>query len=272
MNGQDELLEGTAYLRDRVACVPRVGLVLGSGLGQVADLVEDAVTVPYDAVPHLKASTALGHAGRFVCGLLSGVPVICMQGRLHLYEGHTAGEVAYPIRLMHGLGAGRLLVTNASGGINTSYRVGDLVLISDHINLTGANPLMGRFGVTGGITTPDMSNAYPVHLRSIARQVAREQGVTLQEGVYIGVPGPSFETPAEIRAFRILGADLVGMSTVHEVIAAVEMGMEVLAISLVTNMAAGVLDQPISGEEVMQVGAQRAALLASLISGMVAVL
>ncbi|MBQ1448704.1 MAG: purine-nucleoside phosphorylase [Coriobacteriales bacterium] len=270
MSRQDGLLEGAAFLRDRVSCEPRVGLVLGSGLGQIADLIEDAVAVPYADVPHLRASTALGHAGRFVCGLLSGVPVICMQGRLHPYEGYTAEEVVYPIRLMRQLGAERLLTTNASGGINTSYRVGDLVLISDHINLMGGNPLTGRVGETGGIVTPDMSKAYPEHLRAVAREVARGQGVTLREGVYIGVLGPSFETPAEIRAFRTLGADLVGMSTVYEVIAAVEMGMEVLGISLVTNMAAGVLDQPISGEEVMQVGARRAALLTSLICNIVA--
>jgi purine-nucleoside phosphorylase len=266
------VMEAAGYLRDALPATPQIGLVLGSGLGQIAARIADPVHIPYASIPDMRVSTAAGHEGRFVCGTLEGRYVICMQGRLHPYEGYSAADVTFPIRILCELGVRSLVLTNASGGINTTYEPGDLVLISDHINLTGLNPLVGVHTAQGTSPTPDMTHAYPAHLRELARSVADSEGIELKEGVYLGVLGPSFETPAEIRAFRTLGADLVGMSTVLETIAAVEAGVQVLGISLVTNMAAGILDQPIDASEVALIGSRRATDLGRLVCGIVGAL
>jgi purine-nucleoside phosphorylase len=248
------------YIRTRTRLVPNLGIILGSGLGAFASQVEDPTTIAYAEIPHFPQSTVQGHSGQLVLGHIAGVPVAVMQGRVHAYEGYPLYEVTFPIRVLGLLGSKTLIVTNAAGGINTSYTQGSLVAISDHINLTGANAALGpnepRFAITSdaGQRFFDMSTAYSPSLRAIAIAEAARQGFRLPEGVYLGVLGPTFETPAEIRAFRILGADLVGMSTVHEVIIARHMGLEVLGISLVTNMAAGIHDQPLDHHEVMETG------------------
>ena len=263
------------YIRSRVSIKPRLGLILGSGLGEFANTVQDAVVIPYSEIPHFPNSTVAGHPGRLVLGTISGVPIAVMQGRVHAYEGYTTAEVAFPTRVLGLLGVGKLIVTNAAGGINTAYGQGAIVAIADHINLTGMNPALGpneaRFGLLPGSGQRffDMSTAYSPALRSLAIAEAAKQGWSLSQGVYIAVLGPSYETPAEIRAFRTLGADLVGMSTVHEVIAARHMGIEILGLSVVTNMAAGVLDQPINHEEVMETGTRIAAQFTSLLTALI---
>jgi purine-nucleoside phosphorylase len=233
---------------------PRIALVLGSGLGGFADSLTDAVRIPYAEIPSFPRSTAIGHAGRLVIGNAGGVAVAAMQGRVHLYEGYSAEEVTLPIRVFRRMGIAAVILTNAAGGINLSYSQGALVLIRDHINLQGANPLLGPNDDRFGVRFPDMTHAYARLYREIAREEARKLGMTLHEGVYVGLLGPSYETPAEIEYLRRIGADLVGMSTVAEVIAARHMGIKVLAISCVTNMAAGILDQPLSHAEVMETG------------------
>ncbi len=251
----------------RAGFAPRVLVTLGSGLGDLAAAVEDAVAIPYRSVPHLRSSTAPGHAGRFVTGYVEGVPVLCMQGRLHPYEGYSPVEVTYPVRMASRLGVSVFVVTNATGAINPAYRPGQVVLIADHINLTGQNPLVGPNLDAEGPRFPDMTRAYTPRLRGLARQVAEERGYDLQEGVYIGLTGPSFETPAEIRAFRTLGADLVGMSTVWEVVVAAHCGMEVLGLSMTTNMAAGMLDDPITTAEIDAAAAAGAADMEAIVRG-----
>jgi purine-nucleoside phosphorylase len=237
--------------------------------------VQNPVAIPYSEIPHFPQSTVAGHSGRLVLGTIAGVPVAVMQGRVHAYEGYSMHQVTFPTRVLGLLGINRLVVTNAAGGINTRYGQGAIVALSDHINLTGANAALGpnepRFGLTSshGQRFFDMSAAYSPRLRTLARNEAARQGWTLDEGVYIAVLGPSYETPAEIRAFRNLGADLVGMSTVHEVIVARHMGIEVLGLSVVTNMAAGVLDQPINHEEVMQIGQRIAAQFTNLLTALI---
>lgn len=227
-----------------------LGLVLGSGLGELVEAIEDAVYVDYAEIPHMVSSTAPSHAGRFVIGSIAGRPVICMQGRLHAYEGNSPQQIAFPICLMHGLGVTELVVTNAAGGINTSFDVGDLMLIEDHINLLGANPLAAPDEPELFPRFYDMTQAYSPALRERAQRAAASCEIKLKSGVYIATLGPSFETPAEIRAFRTLGADAVGMSTVFEVIAARACGMGVLGISMISNAAAGVLDEPVSIDDV----------------------
>lgn len=227
-----------------------LGLVLGSGLGELVDAIEDAVYVDYAEIPHMVSSTAPSHAGRFVIGSIAGRPVICMQGRLHAYEGNSPQQIAFPIVLMHALGVTELVVTNAAGGINTGFDVGDLMLIEDHINLLGANPLAAPDEPELFPRFYDMTQAYSPALRERAQRAAASCEIELKSGVYIATLGPSFETPAEIRAFRTLGADAVGMSTVFEVIAARACGMEVLGISMISNAAAGVLDEPVSIDDV----------------------
>jgi purine-nucleoside phosphorylase len=252
-----------AAVRERIRVRPRVAIVLGSGLGSFAERVEQTAIVPYSEIPHFPQPTVEGHSGRLVAGSVSGVPVAVMQGRVHGYEGYTPEEVTFPIRMLGRLGISILIVTNAAGGIRADYRQGQLVLLSDHINFTGRNPVAGRNDERLGPRFFDMGEAYSKRLRSLARSVS-----PLAEGVYLSVPGPSFETPAEIRAFRTWGADLVGMSTVQEVIVARHMGIEVLGISCVTNMAAGILDQPINHQEVMETGAQVQAELALFLSSL----
>ena len=233
---------------------PRVGLVLGSGLGGFADSLADAARIPYADIPSFPRSTAIGHAGQLVMGKAVTVPVAVMQGRVHLYEGYSAQQVAFPMRVFGRMGIRAVILTNAAGGINLNYQQGALVLIRDHINLQGANPLVGPNDDRFGVRFPDMTHAYEKSYRDLAREEAGKLGMTLHEGVYAAMLGPSYETPAEIQYLRTIGADLVGMSTVFEVIAARHMGMKVLAISCVTNMAAGIVDQPLSHQEVMETG------------------
>ena len=231
---------------------PAYLLVLGSGLGVLAEQVENPIYIPYSEIPHFKTSTAPSHAGRFVCGILGGKPVMVMQGRLHIYEGYTAEEVAYPVRVASLLGVKNLIVTNATGGINLKFSVGDLVALNDFIKLSFPNPLMGKNIPEFGPRFQDMGRVFDRDYIRLAKEIAGEQGLALKEGVYFYATGPQYETPAEIRAFRTLGGDVVGMSTVHECICAAHAGMKILGISLVTNMAAGVLDQPLSEEEVIR--------------------
>jgi len=233
---------------------PKIVLVLGSGLGAFADSLSDATRVPYSDVPSFPQSTAIGHAGRLVIGHAGTVPVAAMQGRVHLYEGYSAHEVAFPIRVFGRMGIRAVILTNAAGGINLGYSQGALVLLRDHINLQGTNPLVGANDDRFGVRFPDMTQAYSRAYRQIAREEAAKLSIPLHEGVYAALLGPSYETPAEIEYLRRIGADLVGMSTVAEVIAARHMGLNVLAISCVTNMAAGILDQPLSHAEVMETG------------------
>jgi purine-nucleoside phosphorylase len=233
---------------------PRIALVLGSGLGGFADSLTDATRVPYAEIPAFPQSTAIGHAGQMVIGKAGDVPVAAMQGRVHLYEGYSAQQVTFPIRVFRRMGIRAVILTNAAGGINLSYSQGALVLIRDHINLQGENPLVGPNDDRFGVRFPDMTHAYAKDYREFAHTEFAKHGLTLHEGVYAGLLGPSYETPAEIEYLRRIGADLVGMSTVAEVIAARHMGIKVLAISCVTNMAAGILDQPLSHAEVMETG------------------
>jgi len=245
-----KLIQGRSSLR------PRIGLVLGSGLGGFADSLDQAARIPYAEIPGFPRSTAIGHAGRMVIGNAGGVAVAAMQGRSHLYEGYSAQQVTFPIRVFGRMGIRALILTNAAGGINLKFSQGALVLIRDHINLQGQNPLVGANDDRFGARFPDMTNAYAPEYRKMAQEEAGQLGMTLHEGVYAALLGPSYETPAEIEYLRRIGADLVGMSTVAEVIAARHMGMKVLAISCVTNMAAGILDQPLSHTEVLETGEQ----------------
>jgi purine-nucleoside phosphorylase len=251
------------------AAVSKIGVVLGSGLGAFAETLEDRVETPYSAIPGWPASTAIGHAGKLVEGRIGDAEVIVLAGRAHLYEGYTAQQVTFGVRELARRGVRSLALTNAAGAVNLDYQPGQLVLISDHINLLGVNPLTGPNEDSLGPRFPDMSEAYPRDYRDIARQAASELGVTLEEGVYAAVPGPSYETPAEIRYLRIIGADLVGMSTVPETIVANYLGMKVLAISCVTNMAAGILPHKLSHEEVLQTGDRVRDLLVSLLRAVV---
>jgi purine-nucleoside phosphorylase len=233
---------------------PAYLLVLGSGLGVMAEQVQNPIFIPYSEIPHFKTSTAPGHAGRFVCGELGGKPVMVMQGRFHVYEGYTAEEVAYPVRVAKLLGAHSLIATNATGGINLDYKVGDLIALNDFIKLSFPNPLIGKNIPEFGPRFNDMSKVFDRDYLKLIKEIAGEQGNDMKEGVYFYASGPQYETPAEIRAFRLLGGDVVGMSTVHECICAAHTGMRILGISLVTNMAAGVLDKPLSEEEVLREG------------------
>jgi purine-nucleoside phosphorylase len=233
---------------------PRIGIVLGSGLGSFADSLTDAAQIPYVEIPEFPRSTAVGHAGRLVIGKAGAVPVAAMQGRVHLYEGYSPQQAAFPIRVFGRMGIRAVILTNAAGGINLKFQQGALVLIRDHINSQGSNPLVGENDDRLGMRFPDMTHAYCRQYREIAREEASKLGMVLHEGVYAAMLGPSYETPAEINFLRIIGADLVGMSTVNEVIAARHMGINVLAISCVTNMAAGIIDKPLSHQEVMETG------------------
>lgn len=243
-----------AYIRSKTALPPQIALVLGSGLGDFADMMSDAVRIPYGEIPHFPHATAIGHAGRLLVGRLAGTPVAVMQGRVHLYEGHSIKDVAFPVRVFGRLGIRALVLTNAAGGISGELYPGCLVLIRDHINLQSVSPLTGPNDERFGQRFFDMSNAYDAEFQQIAQEEAQRLGLRLGSGVYAALPGPSYETPAEIRYLRTIGVDLVGMSTVPEVIVARHMGIRVLAISCVTNLAAGLSDQPISHDEVLSVG------------------
>jgi purine-nucleoside phosphorylase len=257
----DQITEAAAFLSNKLGSLgPRIGIVLGSGLGAVAGAVTEPVFIPYAEIPHFPQTTVMGHSGRIVAGLLAGVPVIVMQGRVHFYEGYTAQQVTFPMRVLGALGLRAVTLTNAAGGIHEGYSVGQLVALADHINFMGWNPLVGpnesRFGFRSGagLRFFDMTEAYSSRLRALAMEAAEAEGFALGEGIYLAVSGPSFETPAEIRAFRALGATLVGMSTVPETIVARHMGIEVLGISCVTNLAAGLGATHLSHDEVYEAG------------------
>src|SRR5215469_7574707 len=264
-----------SYSATRTSQKPKLAIILGSGLGNFASQVAGAVAIPYAEVPNFPQSTVEGHSGKLVIGTIAGVPIAVMQGRVHAYEGYSMAQVTFPMRVLGLLGVEKLIVTNAAGGINRNYGQGAIVAISDHINLTGTNAALGpnepRFGLIPGSGQRffDMTTAYSPRLRKLAISEAAKQSWTLSEAVYLAVLGPSYETPAEIRAFHTLGADLVGMSTVHEVIVARHMGIEVLGLSVVTNMAAGVLDQPINHEEVMEIGQRIAGQFTGLLTALI---
>ena len=262
-------------IRGRSLLVPRIGIILGSGLGSFAAHVDDAVTIPFANIPHFPHSTVVGHAGQLILGTVSGVPVAVMQGRVHAYEGYGITDVVFPTRVLALLGCRSLIVTNAAGGIDPGYAPSSLVLIADHINLSGTNAALGpnepRFATRPGTAERffDMSTAYTPALRALAQAEARRQNLALPEGIYLAVLGPSFETPAEIRAFRTLGATLVGMSTVHEVIVARHMGLDVLGISLVTNAAAGITPEAIDHNDVLAIGQQAEARFTALLVSLI---
>ena len=261
----DGLEQAVALIRSRWPETPRVGVVLGSGLGPFADAVEDPVEIPYDEIPGWPVSTAVGHAGTLVLGAFAGSPIAVMRGRAHLYEGHTASKVVFGVRVLGKLGIDALVLTNACGAVDERLAPGQLVAISDHLNLQGTSPLVGPNDDTLGSRFPDLSDAYDPDLRSLARGAAERLGLTLPEGIYAAWLGPAFETPAEIRMLRTLGADLVGMSTVPEVIAARHQGIRCLALSCVTNMAAGILPEPIEHERVLEIGARASTDLVALL-------
>lgn len=231
--------------------IPKIGLVLGSGLGDIANEINGTV-ISYNEIPGFETSTVHGHAGKLVLGELCGQKVVAMQGRFHFYEGHSLQKVTYPIRVMKQLGVEILIVTNAAGGVNKNFEPGDLMIITDHINLMGSNPLIGSNNDDFGVRFPDMSSAYSKRLIELCEEVVFERGIKTQKGVYAGLTGPSYETPAEIRMLRTIGADAVGMSTVPEVIVANHMNLEVLGISCITNMASGILEQPLNHAEVIE--------------------
>jgi len=266
---KDLLDVAVAAIRSRTDASPAVGVVLGSGLGAFADALESAVEIPYEDIPGWPEATAIGHAGTLVVGSFGGVPVAAMRGRAHLYEGLPPAKVVFGIRVLGLLGIRTLVLTNAVGAIDDRLRPGQLALISDHINLQGQSPLVGPNDESLGPRFPDMSNAYDADLRAAAREAAGRLGLELGEGVYAAWLGPAFETPAEIRMLRTLGADLVGMSTAPEVLAARHMGIRCLAISCVTNLAAGVSPEPIDHEQVLEIGARAAESLVSLLHELV---
>ena len=247
--------EAARFVEARSAVRPAIGVVLGSGLGAFAEELQAPVEIPYGEIPGWPVATAIGHAGKLVIGKLNGVNAIVMAGRTHLYEGRSAQEVVFGVRTLGALGVRSMVFTNAAGGINLAYWRGGLVLISDHINLQGCNPLVGPNDDSLGPRFPDMSDIYSTSYREVAKQVAAELDIEVNEGVYAGLLGPSYETPAEIRYLRAIGADLVGMSTVLEAIAANHMGIKSLGISCVTNMAAGILPQKLDHKEVLEAGA-----------------
>ncbi len=240
------------YLKGQTNTKPRIGLILGSGLGVLAEEIQAPVKTPYEEIPDFPVSTVEGHAGQLVFGNLNGVEVVAMQGRFHYYEGYHFEQVTFPVRVMKELGVETLIVTNAAGGVNESFSPGDLMLITDHINNMGSNPLIGKNDSRLGVRFPDMSEAYSKELLQKAKSVAQTLNISLREGVYVGNTGPTYETPAEVRMIRAMGGDAVGMSTVPEVIVARHSGLEVLGISCISNMAAGILDQPLNHEEVIE--------------------
>ncbi len=256
-------------IREKTSFQPEAALVLGSGLGGFGEMVEDALRIPYASIPGFPVSTVPGHAGQFILGYVRGVPVIVMQGRVHYYEGYPMEDVVMPIRIMGMLGAKKLILTNAAGGVNTAFTPGDLMLLEDHISAFVPSPLRGENLDALGTRFPDMSCVYDRHLRQAAEQAAESRGIALQKGVYLQWPGPNYESPAEIRMFRTLGADAVGMSTVCEAIAARHMGLRVCAVSCITNMACGILPQPLSHEEVQETASRVREKFESLILEMI---
>jgi purine-nucleoside phosphorylase len=261
--------EAAAAVRARCGELPQTAIVLGSGLGDFADTLLDAIATPYGELPHWPASRVVGHAGRLVIGNVAGRRIAALSGRAHFYEGHDLSTVAFATRVMGRLGVKQIVLTNAAGGINTGFAQGALMVIDDHINLLGTNPLVGPNDDRFGPRFPDMTEVYSSRLRTIADAAARARGVPISHGVYVAVHGPSYETPAEIRYLRTIGADAVGMSTVPEAIVARHMGVEVLGISCITNMAAGVLPQPINHEEVLETTRRVRGSFVSLLEGVI---
>jgi purine-nucleoside phosphorylase len=265
----EAVAEAAQVVQARIGAIPDVAIVLGSGLGSFAHALADAVVVPYTTIPHWPASKIVGHAGELVAGTVAGRRILALSGRAHVYEGHEMAVATFAARVLGLLGVKTLILTNAAGGINTSFAQGALMLIRDHINLMGTNPLVGPNDERFGPRFPDMTEAYSPRLRQAARDAAAAANIRLEEGVYIAVTGPSYETPAEIRAFRVMGADAVGMSTVPEALAARHMGMEVLGISCITNMAAGVLPRPLDHAEVMETARRIRGEFVALLEGIV---
>jgi purine-nucleoside phosphorylase len=264
-------LEDSVFaIRKRVDAEPRIGLVLGSGLGDFADTLENLVKIPYRDLPHMAASEVAGHAGNLCFGEVAGTSVVCMQGRVHLYEGYSIDKVVQGVRTMARLGARAVLLTNAAGGLDPAWVPGDLMAVSDHLNLTGLSPLVGPEDGSVGPRFPDMTAAYDAELRGWLHDAARDGGLTLREGVYAGLLGPQYETPAEVRMVRLLGAQAVGMSTVHEVIALRHMGVRVAALSCITNLAAGIAGRPLDHAEVEATARSRRADLVALLRGWIA--
>lgn len=263
----EEYVRACRAIEQKIPVWPETAVVLGSGLGFMAELVEDRVEFPYSQIPGFPVSTVATHAGKMVCGRLADKAVLLMNGRYHYYEGHSMEDVVFPIRVLHLLGVRNLLLTNAAGGINREFSAGGVMLITDHIKLMGDSPLRGLNLDEFGVRFPDMTHAYSPRLLELARQVAREQNIDLKEGVYAYAAGPQYETPAEVRTLGIWGADAVGMSTVPEVIAAHHCGMEVMGISCITNMAAGITGQPLNDEEVNRVAHDNRDKLSALIQG-----
>jgi purine-nucleoside phosphorylase len=270
---REAVIEAVEHIRSHTRYTPDIGIVLGSGLSALAERVADADVIPYEDIPHFMSSTVPGHAGRLVAGILSSVPVVLLQGRTHFYEGYSTSAVTLPIRVMQFLGVGTLIVTNAAGGIRPDLASGDLMAISDHINLVGMagqNPLRGPNEASFGVRFPSMAPAYDPALLALADEVAREQGLALRRGVYVMVAGPSFETPAEIRFLRAIGADAVGMSTAPEVVVARHAGMRVLGISLISNVAVdslGMAQGAATHEEVLDAGRRAIPALIALVEG-----
>jgi len=258
-----DALEGA--VRERTDIVPRLGIVLGSGLGSLADFVTDTVTIPFSDLPGWPAASAPGHAGKLLIGHLEGVPVVCLKGRLHMYEGHSERLVVEPVLLMARLGAAQVLITNAAGGVNTSYPAGTLMIISDHLNLTGRSPLMGPNDDAIGPRFPDLVDLYSRRLRSLMRRAASEESIGVEEGVYAGLTGPTYETPAEVNMLGVLGADAVGMSTVLEAIAGRWAGLEVAGVSLVTNPGAGVTGNALTHDEVLEAAGEAGPRVTALV-------
>lgn len=252
----EHVREGAAYIGDKISVKPRLGIVLGSGLGALGDRVEDPVMLSYGDIPHFHKSTVQGHNGRLVIGMLQGRPVMVLQGRLHYYEGLSMDEVVFPVRCMKMLGVENLIVTNAAGSLALDYQPGDLMLIRDHIKLVTDSPLRGSNIDEFGPRFNDMSDPYHKDIRDLARQCGEKLGIKLKEGVYCYMPGPSYETASEVRMLGLLGGHAVGMSTVPEVITAVHSGMKVLGLSCITNMGTGILDQPLHHDEIIRVGEQ----------------
>jgi purine-nucleoside phosphorylase len=265
----DRVEKSAAMVRSRCGALPETAIVLGSGLGDFAGTLADAITMPYGDLPYWPASRVVGHEGQLVIGNVGGTRVAALSGRVHFYEGHDLGTIVFATRVMGRIGVRRLILTNAAGGINTGFAQGALMIIDDHINMLGSNPLIGMNDDRFGTRFPDMSEVYSARLRRIADDAARAKGVPVSHGIYIAVHGPSYETPAEIRFFRTIGADAVGMSTVPEAIAARHMGIEVLGISCITNMAAGVLPQPLVHDEVMETARRVRGSFIALLEGIV---
>lgn len=264
--------EAKEFILSKIEKEPTLGLILGSGLGVMANEIENPVEISYDDVPYFLKSTVEGHAGQFVIGDLKGKTVIAMQGRFHYYEGYTMKEITFPVRLMHALGVKKLILTNSAGGVNTGYTPGDLMLISDHINFSANNPLMGENYDDLGPRFPDMSDTYDKALRTKVKKLAKELDIRLQEGVYMFNTGPTYETPAEVKMARIIGADAVGMSTAPEAIVANHSGMEIVGISCITNMAAGILDQPLHHGEVVETADRVRSTFVTLVSNIIEII